>query len=177
MFKSFALDDKQLATPHTPFSEHNVGMHESGAEPCAFGSQARGQEHQLASKLQQTFSSVFSKDFSEEQPSYFYKEESKVSDFAATGFKQQVSSFAPVAELEKRATTDKLRGISPDNVYDRGSSPSLEADGYESADSGSSILNEIPCHRIEETNGADFGAAELNEEDEFQSTLSSPSSK
>lgn len=97
---------------------------------------------------------MFSKDFSEEPAFSYAKEEFKVSDFTAnvkpfnyTAVNKQATSINPVGELENR---DRMRAISPDNVYDRGSSPSLEADGYDSADSGSSILNEIPCHRIED---------------------------
>ena len=87
---------------------------------------------------------------------------------------EHATSFTPVGELENR---DRLRGVSPDNLYDRGSSPSLEADGYESADSGSSILNEIPCHPIED---GKIGANPVEEnlhEDEFQPAASSPSYK
>lgn len=45
-------------------------------------------------------------------------------------------------ELEKNRDR---REPSPNNMYDRGSSPSLDADNESD---GSSILNEIPCHRI-----------------------------
>lgn len=94
---------------------------------------------------------MFSKDFSESPARQFSDEEYKVSDFVATSHGNLAglggSFLAGQVQLDELEKNRDRREPSPTNMYDRGSSPSLDADNESD---GSSILNEIPCHRIVE---------------------------